>query len=57
MLVISRKPGEVIFIGDDIRVSILEVKGKQVRVGVDAPSEIVILRNSPGPAEPQKPSP
>jgi carbon storage regulator len=44
MLILTRKPGESITIGDDIRVTILDVKGKYVRVGVEAPRTLVVHR-------------
>ena len=44
MLVLTRKLGESITIGDDIRVSIIEIKGKQVRLGIEAPQQTVVHR-------------
>ena len=44
MLVLSRKPGESIRIGDDIEISIVEVRGDTVRIGINAPRNITILR-------------
>jgi carbon storage regulator len=44
MLILTRKEGEKITIGDDIVLTILEVKGRKVRVGIDAPPDTVILR-------------
>lgn len=44
MLVITRKENETVFIGKDVQVSILEIKGNKVRVGILAPSEISIYR-------------
>jgi len=44
MLILTRKQGESITIGDDIKVSILEVKGKYVRVGVEAPRNLAVHR-------------
>ena len=44
MLVLTRKLGEVIRVGDDVTVRVLEVKGNQVRLGVDAPAEVRIYR-------------
>lgn len=44
MLVLTRKKGESIIIGDEIEVTIVEVIGEQVRVGVKAPKEIAIHR-------------
>ena len=44
MLILSRKIGESLFIGDDIRVVLLEIRGKQARLGIEAPAGIVVLR-------------
>jgi len=44
MLVLSRKLGERVVIGDGIVVTVLEVKGKNVRLGFEAPSDISIWR-------------
>jgi carbon storage regulator len=54
MLVITRKAGEVIYIGNDIRVFILEISGNKVRVGIEAPPETLILRKPDKFAEPPK---
>ncbi len=44
MLVLTRKTGESISIGDSINIRVVEIKGGQVRLGIDAPSEFRILR-------------
>lgn len=44
MLILTRKSGEGLFIGDDIRITILEIRGKQIRLGIEAPSSVVVLR-------------
>lgn len=44
MLILTRKPGETIRIGDNISVTILGVVGNQVRIGVDAPKEVSVHR-------------
>ena len=44
MLVLSRKSGEEIQIGDDITLTIVSVKGKRVRIGIEAPSDCRIVR-------------
>ena len=44
MLILSRKTNEKIMIGDDISVSIIEVRGDQVRIGVDAPKSVKVFR-------------
>lgn len=44
MLILTRRSGEGLRIGEDIKVVILEVKGNQVRIGIDAPQEIQVHR-------------
>ena len=44
MLILTRKPGESLYIGDDIKITIVEIKGHQIRVGIDAPKEFRIYR-------------
>ncbi len=44
MLIFTRRIGEEIRIGDDIRVRIIDIKGKQVRLGIEAPPEVIIHR-------------
>lgn len=44
MLILTRKLGESINIGDNIRVSILGVTGRQVRIGIEAPSDVIVHR-------------
>ena len=44
MLVLSRKPGEAICIGSDIQVSVLGIRGNQVRLGLTAPRRIPVNR-------------
>ena len=52
MLVISRKPGERVHIGEDVQVAILEITGSRVVIGIAAPREIAIRRVGPIPYEP-----
>jgi carbon storage regulator len=44
MLILTRKPGEGILIGDDIRITIVEIKGGGIRIGIDAPADRKIYR-------------
>ncbi len=44
MLILTRRVGESLMIGDEVTVTVLGVKGNQVRVGVDAPKEISVHR-------------
>jgi carbon storage regulator len=45
MLVLSRRLGESVFIGNDVAVSILEIRGGQVRIGISAPPSVKIVRD------------
>ena len=45
MLVLSRKSTESIHIGDSVVVTVLEIRGNKVRIGIDAPKEIHVLRS------------
>ena len=44
MLVLTRKPGEGIIIGDNITIKIIEMKSGGIRIGIDAPAETKIYR-------------
>ena len=44
MLILSRRSGETLMIGDDIEVTILSVKGNQVRIGINAPKDVPVHR-------------
>ncbi len=44
MLILTRRIGETIVIGDDVRITVLGVKGSQVRLGVDAPKSVAVHR-------------
>lgn len=45
MLTLTRKIGESICIGDDIKVVVKEIKGKQVRLGIIAPADVYVCRD------------
>ncbi|GAB4387913.1 MAG: carbon storage regulator CsrA [Thermodesulfovibrionales bacterium] len=45
MLVLTRKSDEGVRIGDDIRITVVEIKGNQVRLGIEAPQTVPIYRN------------
>jgi len=44
MLILTRRVGETLMIGDDITVTVLGVKGNQVRIGVNAPKDVAVHR-------------
>lgn len=48
MLVLTRKVGEALTIGDEIAVTVIEIKGSHVRLGIDAPQGIRIRRTEIG---------
>jgi carbon storage regulator len=59
MLILSRKIGETILVGENIRIMVVQVRGKQVRLGIEAPPELLVLRTEEKPdsgKEPQPPS-
>ena len=45
MLILSRKCGQVLHIGDDIHITIAEIQGDKVKIGIDAPREMNIARD------------
>lgn len=45
MLVISRKCGQSFHIGEDIRITITEISGDKIKIGIDAPREMRVLRD------------
>ncbi len=44
MLILTRKIGESIMVGDNIRLVVLDIRGRQIRLGIEAPADIVVLR-------------
>ncbi len=44
MLILTRRPGETVHIGDEIRVTVLGMQGKQVKLGIDVPASMVVYR-------------
>lgn len=44
MLILTRKAGEKLMIGDDVELSVLSIKGNQVRIGVEAPKDVAVHR-------------
>jgi len=44
MLILTRRIGETLMVGDKVTVTVLDIKGNQVRIGVDAPKDIAVHR-------------
>jgi carbon storage regulator len=44
MLILSRKTGEKVIIGDNVELTVLGIKGNQVRIGINAPKEVAVHR-------------
>ena len=44
MLILTRRIGETLMVGDEVTVSVLGVKGNQVRIGINAPKEVAVHR-------------
>lgn len=44
MLILTRRVGETLVVGDDVRITVLGVKGNQIRIGVNAPKEVSVHR-------------
>lgn len=44
MLILSRRPGESVHLGDDIKITILSIKGQQIKLGLDVPEQMPVYR-------------
>ena len=44
MLILSRPPGESVHVGDDIKITILSIKGQQIKIGLDVPEHMPVYR-------------
>lgn len=45
MLILTRRPGESVHLGDNIRITVLSLQGKQVKLGIDVPVDMVVYRD------------
>jgi carbon storage regulator len=45
MLILSRRPGESLTIGDDITITVVSINGNQIRLGINAPRDVRVLRD------------
>ncbi len=57
MLVLSRKPGETIRLGDDIVITVVQLKNGRVSIGVEAPTDVKVLRGELAGTLPLPPAP
>ena len=55
MLVLSRKLGERIIIGDDIIITVVKLEGNQIRIGIEAPPEVLVFREEIAPTQASAP--
>jgi carbon storage regulator len=55
MLILTRIVGEKFLIGENIRIMVVQVRGKQVRVGIEAPVDLLVLRIGEDPFPAKKP--
>lgn len=44
MLILTRRPGESLYVGENIRVTVLSLQGKQVKIGLEVPSDMTVYR-------------
>ena len=44
MLILSRRPGESVHVGDDIKITILSITGQQIKIGLDVPEHMPVYR-------------
>ncbi|ABB39944.1 carbon storage regulator, CsrA [Oleidesulfovibrio alaskensis G20] len=44
MLILTRRPGESLYLGDTIKITVLSVQGKQIKIGLDVPGDMTVYR-------------
>lgn len=44
MLILTRRPGESLYVGDSIRITVLSLQGRQVKIGIDLPADMIVYR-------------
>lgn len=54
MLVLSRKVGDKIQIGDNITITVADIRGEKVRIGIEAPGDVQIVRDDAKETEPRE---
>ena len=55
MLILTRKVGETVLIGENIRITVVQIRGKQIRLGIEAPPDLLVLRTEGKPDSENKP--
>ena len=55
MLILTRKVGETVLIGENIRIIVVQVRGTQIRLGIEAPPDQLVLRKEVKPDSEKKP--
>jgi carbon storage regulator len=55
MLILTRKVGETVLIGENISILVVQMRGKQVRLGIEAPPDLLVLRAEEKPDSEKKP--
>ena len=55
MLILTRKVGETVLIGENIRIMVVQVRGTQIRLGIEAPPDQLVLRSEVKPDSEKKP--
>ena len=57
MLILTRRPREVVMVGRDVQIMVLDIAGDRVRLGITAPRELKVVRHEPkqSPASPTQP--
>ncbi len=44
MLILTRRPGESLYLGDTIKITVLSIQGKQIKIGLDVPDDMTVYR-------------
>ena len=44
MLILTRRPGESLYVGENIRITVLSLQGKQVKIGLEVPNDMTVYR-------------
>jgi carbon storage regulator CsrA len=55
MLILTRKVGEAVLIGENIRIMVVAARGKQISLGIEAPPDLLVLRTEETPDSEKKP--